>query len=160
MFAQKAITVPRGNLPYMLKTILILGLLGWLGLRPCQAMPLRQSLGMFESGATTGQRSHADLMRGGSGEVSRFQIMPSVWRHYTRSREYDNPEVAWTVAQRILVERTADFRAATKREPTGVELYLLWNKPGHFEAVGYRIEQVKRDYHIRAQRFANLLAVR
>lgn len=144
----------------MLRIILLVGLLGILGVRPCHAMPLRQSLGMFESGATTGQRSHADLMRGGSGEVSRFQIMPSVWRRHTRSREYDNPEVAWTVAQRILAERTADFRAATKREPTGVELYLLWNKPGHFEATGYRVEQVKRDYQLRAERFANLLALR
>jgi len=41
-----------------------------------------------------------------------------------------------------------------------VELYLLWNKPGHFEATGYRVEQVKRDYQLRAERFANLLALR
>ena len=144
----------------MLRTILILGLLGWLGLRPCQAMPLRQSLGMFESGATSWQRSQADFMRGGSGEVSRFQIMPAVWRRYTKSREYENPEVAWTVAQRILADRIADFRTATGREPNGLELYLLWNKPGHFETAGYHTGQVKSDYRQRAQRFANLLAVR
>ena len=144
----------------MKKTIGLLALLGWLGLAPCQAMPLRQSLGMFESGATTLQRSPADSMRGGSGEVSRFQIMPAVWRRYTKSRDYENPEVAWTVTQRILAERTADFRAATGREPNGLELYLLWNKPGHFEAVDYQTSRVKADYHQRAQRFANLFALR
>ena len=145
----------------MKRTILGLVLLGWLGLgHHCDAMPLRQSLGMFESGATSGQRSPADFMRGGSGEVSRFQIMPEVWRRYTKSREYENPEVAWAVAQRILADRVADFRTATSREPTALELYLLWNKPGHFEATGYRAGQVKSGYHQRAQRFANLLTLR
>lgn len=144
----------------MKKTLGLLALLGWLGLAPCQAMPLRQSLGMFESGATSWQRSQADSMRGGSGEVSRFQIMPAVWRRYTKSRDYENPEVAWTVTQRILADRTADFRTATGREPNGLELYLLWNKPGHFEAVDYQTSRVKADYHQRAQRFANLFALR
>ncbi len=144
----------------MKRTIIGLLLLAWLGLEHCDAMPLRQSLAMFESGATTWQRSHADFMRGGSGEVSRFQILPAVWRRYTKSRDYENPEVAWTIAQRILADRVADFRTATGREPDGLELYLLWNKPGHFEAAGYRAAQVKSDYHQRAQRFANLLALR
>lgn len=144
----------------MKRTIIGLALLGWLGLTPCHAMPLRQSLGMFESGATSWQRSPADFMRGGSGEVSRFQIMPDVWRRYSKSRDYENPEVAWAVTQRILAERTATFRAATGREPSALELYLLWNKPGHFEAVNYQASRVKSDYHQRAQRFANLFALR
>ena len=134
--------------------------LGWLALGSCEAMPLRQSLGMFESGATSWQRSAADLMRGGSGEVSRFQIMPAVWRRYSKSREYDNPEVAWAVAQRILADRMEDFRATTGREPSALELYLLWNKPGHFEAQGYLASRVKSDYRQRAQSFANLLTLR
>lgn len=144
----------------MNRTIVGLLLLGCLGLATCQAMPLRQSLGMFESGATSWQRSPADSMRGGSGEVSRFQIMPAVWRRYTKSRDYQNPEVAWTVTQRILADRTAGFRTATGREPTALELYLLWNKPAHFEAVDYQAGRVKSDYHERAQRFANLFALR
>lgn len=144
-----------------MKTIIIgLLLLGWLSVCPCEAMPLRNSLGMFESGATSWRRSNADLMRGGSGEVSRFQIMPAVWRRYSKSREYDNPEVAWGVAQRILADRQADFRSATGREPDALELYLLWNKPGHFEAQGYIASRVKAEFRLRAQRFANLLAVR
>lgn len=144
----------------MKRTIIGLALLGWLGLQPCSAMPLRHSLGMFESGATSWQRGAADSLRGGSGEVSRFQIMPDVWRRYSKSREYDNPEVAWGIAQRILADRTADFRKATGREPNALELYLLWNKPGHFEAQGYLASRVKLDYRQRAQRFANLLTLR
>ncbi|MFM8469941.1 MAG: hypothetical protein ACKODH_08225 [Limisphaerales bacterium] len=144
----------------MNRTIIALALLGWLGLQPCHALPLRQSLGMFESGATSGQRGPADFMRGGSGEVSRFQIMPEVWRRYTKSRDYENPEVAWAVTQRILADRTASFRAATGREPDALELYLLWNKPGHFEAVSYQVNRVKSSYQQRAQRFANLFTLR
>lgn len=144
----------------MKRTIIGLVLLGWLGGQTCPAMPLRQSLAMFETGATSWRKGPADYVRGGSGEVSRFQIMPDVWRRYTRSREYDNPEVAWNVAQRIIADRTADFRRATGREPNGLELYLLWNKPGHFATAGYQAARVKTDYHSRAQRFANLLALR
>lgn len=144
----------------MKRTFLALALVGWFGLCPCEAMPLRQSLAMFESGATSLQRSKADTLRGGSGEVSRFQIMPEVWRRYSKSQEYDNPEVAWAVTQRILADRTADFRKATGREPNALELYLLWNKPGHFEAQDYKASRVKADYRQRAQRFANLFSLR
>ena len=144
----------------MKKLFIGLVALGWLGRGACEAMPLRQSLGMFESGATTWQRGAADALRGGSGEVSRFQIMPAVWRRYSKSREYDNPEIAWTVAQRILADRTAEFRASTGRGPDALELYLLWNKPGHFETQGYLASRVKADYRQRAQRFANLLTLR
>jgi hypothetical protein len=119
-------------------------------------MPLRHSLAMFESGATGVTRSAADLKRGGSGEVSRFQILPEVWHQYSRSRDYDNPEVAWQVAQRILDDRVRRFRAATSREPNAQELYLLWNKPGSFEAAGFTVSKVKPAYRARAERFANL----
>lgn len=123
-------------------------------------MPLRQSLAMFESGATSWRRGAADALRGGSGKISRFQILPAVRRRYTRSRDYENPEVAWTVTQRILAEQTAKFRAATGREPNGLELYLLWNKQGHFAETGFHASRVKTDYRLRAERFANLLALR
>jgi len=144
----------------MKQTLIGLALLAWLGSQTCPAMSLRQSLAMFESGATSLRKSEADYVRGGSGEVSRFQIMPEVWRRYSKSREYDNPEVAWSVAQRIITDRTTVFRRATGREPDGLEIYLLWNKPGHFEAVGYQASRVKTDYYSRAQRFANLLTLR
>ena len=122
------------------------------------ALPLRESLGMFESGATLPQRCAADKMRGAHGEVSRFQIMPSVWRQYSPSQDYDNPEVAWDVAQRVLQARTRWFHSANGREPDAAELYLMWNKPGHFEAAGFDVKRVKTLFKQRAQRFANLRA--
>lgn len=122
------------------------------------ALPLRESLGMFESGAVLPQRCAADKMRGASGEVSRFQIMPSVWRQYSRSTDYDNPEVAWIVAQRVLQDRVQWFRTANGREPDAAELYLMWNKPGHFQAAGFDVKRVKALFQQRAQRFANLRA--
>ena len=48
------------------------------------------------------------------------------------------------------------FEKSTGRPPEPVELYLLWNKPGHFEGVGYRVDKVPRVYRARAQRFHNL----
>jgi len=120
------------------------------------AMSLRDSLGMFESGASKPYRCAADSVRGNSGEVSRFQIMPAVWNRYSKSREFDNPEIAWSVAQRILKDRTEWFLNITGRQPTALELYLLWNKPGHFSAVGFSTSRVSPHFKTRAQRFANL----
>lgn len=112
---------------------------------------------MFESGATGPEASGADRLRGGAGEISRFQILPEVWRAYSRSRDYTNPQVAWTVAQRILDDRISDFQKATGRSPKPIELYLLWNKPGHFAAKGYSVGKVASQYRLKAQRFENLL---
>lgn len=122
-----------------------------------QALSLRDSLAMFESGARQPQRCAADRLRGASGEVSRFQIMPDVWRRYTRSRDYENPETAWAVAERIIRDRRQWFLAATGREPSALELYLLWNKPGHFSAARFSSQRVHRQFKERAERFANLL---
>jgi hypothetical protein len=134
-------------------TFLVVGLMA---AGTAAALPLRDSLAMFESGATRPTRSRADYLRGAAGEVSRFQIMPSVWRQYSRSSDYTDPEVAWSVAQRILDQRTHDFQSRTRRAPTPLEIYLLWNKPGHFEEVGYDVSRVRKLYRDRAQRFANL----
>jgi hypothetical protein len=120
------------------------------------AMSLRDSLGMFESGASKPDRCAADKVRGNSGEVSRFQIMPAVWNRYTQSREFENPEIAWSIAQRILQDRTQWFLNNTGRQPNALELYLLWNKPGHFSAVGFSTSRVSPHFKTRAQRFANL----
>lgn len=121
-----------------------------------KAEPLPYALGLFESGAETFQRGEADFKRGGSGEVSRYQIMPDVWVRYSKTRDFHNPAEAWQVAQRILNERVNDFRARTQRDPNATELYLLWNKPGHFFNAKYSLKRVSRYYLARAQRFANL----
>jgi hypothetical protein len=135
----------------LLAGVAILALAG-----PSSALPLKESLAMFETGATLPHRSAADYTRGSAGEVSRYQIMPAVWHAYSSSKDYGNPELAWWIAHRILWDRTQEFQTRTGRAPTPVELYLLWNKPGHFEAAGYRLQKVSRTYAVRAQRFANL----
>ena len=140
----------------MKRLIFILVLLANMACLHLSAMSLRESLGMFESGASKPDRCAADRVRGNSGEVSRFQIMPAVWSRYTGSREYENPEIAWAVAQRILQDRTQWFLNLTGRQPSAVELYLLWNKPGHFSAVGFSASRVSPQFKTRAQRFANL----
>lgn len=121
-----------------------------------KAEPLRYALGLFESGAESFQRGHSDYKRGNSGEVSRYQIMPDVWKRYSKNHDYHNPTVAWEVAERILTDRVNDFRDRMHRDPNATELYLLWNKPGHFSAARFSLKRVDRHYLARAQRFANL----
>jgi hypothetical protein len=124
-----------------------------------QASRLRETLALFETGATQPGRCASDAMRGGAGEISRYQILPSVWRQYTKSRDYTNPEVAWRVADRIVQDRTRWFQERTGRLPDPVELYLLWNKPGHFHQAGFKVTRVRSVFRHRAQRFANLWSV-
>src|ERR1019366_231635 len=52
----------------------------------------RFALGMIET-------ANNDEEIGGAGEVSRYQIMPSVWRYYSDSRSYQDPDVSLEVAQ-------------------------------------------------------------
>lgn len=130
--------------------------IAFVAMAPLEASPLRDALAMIETGASSPVAGDPDHVIGGSGEVSRFQIMPRVWRAYTKSRNHTNPEVAWTVTRRILADRVGGFEKATGRPPEPIEVYLLWNKPGHFEGVGYRLERVSRSYRARAQRFHNL----
>jgi hypothetical protein len=136
-------------LPWIAGCALLIGL-------SVSASPLRDALAMIETGASSPVAGDPDHVVGGSGEISRFQIMPRVWRAYTKSKNHTNPEVAWTVTRRILADRVGVFQKSTGRPPEPVELYLLWNKPGHFEGVGYRLEKVSRVYRARAQRFHNL----
>src|SRR5690349_20482650 len=76
---------------------------------PSHAMELKLALGQIESGASKPTRCSADLKIGTRREVSRYQLLPSVWRKYSDSRDYHNPSVAWEVSERILSERYAWF---------------------------------------------------
>jgi hypothetical protein len=99
----------------------------------------------------------ADKKIGRSGEVSRFQILPVVWRQYSRSRDYSNPDVAWAVMQRIIADRAQWFRSSAGREPGNFDLYLMWNAPGHYAKTGFRREHVRPVVRDRAERFSNLV---
>jgi len=109
------------------------------------------ALGAIETG-------NNDNEIGQAGEVSRYQIMPSVWKHYSHSSYYDNPQVSRAVAQQHWSSLRASFRKKTGREPDNFDMYVLWNTCyGYYASKGFhpaRLDPVVRD---RAQRFVNLV---
>ena len=124
--------------------------------RPSAASPEPDSkflfaLGMIESG-------NDDRGIGPAGEVSRFQIHPAVWKSYSTSTDYRNPEVSARVARQHWDFLTNYFRASAGREPTTFDMYVLWNtRFGHYARKGFepaRLSAVVRD---RAHRFVNLV---
>ena len=98
-----------------------------------------------------------DRMIGRQGEVSRYQIMPAVWRKECRGfflLHQTPPELeplATAVARGLWERRVQEFTAKQKRYPTRTELYLLWHRPG-------RVLTPPALERERAERFANLLA--
>jgi hypothetical protein len=111
----------------------------------------RFALGMIETG-------NDDQEIGGLGEVSRYQIMPSVWRHYSSSRRYHDPETSTEVAQQLWSALHDGFKQQTHREPTDFDMYVLWNtRYGYYAHHGFkpaRLDPVVREH---AQRFVNLI---
>lgn len=98
------------------------------------ALSVRESLSQLESG-------NNDRAIGRAGEVSRYQILPAVWRRYSPHNNFRDAHAAWIIAQRILAERTARFTAAAGRAPTDFDLYVLWNAPGQYESVHYQPQE-------------------
>ena len=96
-----------------------------------------------------------DRMVGKAGEISRYQVLKAEWKRVCDSRDYTNPTVAKTVAERLLDERVQRFQTIYGRKPTDFEFYALWNAPG--QAFNHRISRVVAE---RCQRFANLCSVK
>lgn len=111
----------------------------------------QQALGMIETG-------NDDNEIGGAGEVSRYQIMPSVWRHYSDSQEYTDPRVSLQVARQHWASLYSAFKQQAHREPSDFDMYVLWNTHyGYYASRNFnpnRIAAVVRD---RAQRYVNLV---
>ncbi len=111
----------------------------------------RMALGMIETG-------NRDDEIGGAGEVSRYQIMPSVWRQYSQSMNYRNPDVSLTVAQKHWTRLYAEFVKQAHRQPSDFDMYVLWNTHyAYYANRGFnpnRLSPVVRD---RAQRYVNLV---
>lgn len=109
------------------------------------------ALGMIETG-------NNDDEIGGAGEVSRYQIMPSVWKHYSRSSHYQNPAISLAVAKSHWNQLYTRFKQQARREPTDFDMYVLWNtRYGYYASRNFnpaRLSAVVRD---RAQRFVNLV---
>ncbi len=106
----------------------------------------------------SGHLKNPDAAHGLAGEVSRFQILPGVWRSYSRSKNYSDPKVAWQVAHQILRDRQQWFILATGRAPTPFDLYVLWNKPGLYERVQFNRRRVPQRLRDVAERFENLVS--
>lgn len=112
------------------------------------------ALGMIESG-------NNDRARGVAGEVSRFQIHPSVWKAYTRSKAYQDPQVAAQVAERHWHFLARYFYSRTDRVPTDFDMYVLWNtRWGYYRRRGFDPDRVDPRIAARAVRFANLVNLR
>jgi hypothetical protein len=109
------------------------------------------ALGMIET-------ANKDQAVGRAGEVSRYQIMPSVWRRYNDSRYYHNPEVSRAVAEQHWSSLYSSFKKQARREPNDFDMYVLWNtRYGYYASKGFnpvRLHPVVRDS---AQRFVNLV---
>lgn len=117
-------------------------------------MPVLDALAMVETGATKPTVCKSDYKVGRAGEVSRYQVKPSVWRKYSTCKRYTSPAVAKKVATAILGERTKRFVVRYRRPPTTNELYILWNAPGQLLCGDARPTRTVKE---RAQRFANLV---
>jgi hypothetical protein len=111
----------------------------------------RVALGMIETG-------NRDDEIGGAGEVSRYQIMPSVWRQYSKSLNYQNPEVSLKVAQRHWATLYAAFIRQARRQPTDFDMYVLWNTHyGYYANRGFNPNRLAPAVRDRAQRYVNLV---
>jgi hypothetical protein len=109
------------------------------------------ALGMIETG-------NDDAEIGGLGEISRFQIMPSVWEQYSDSRNYRNPAVARIIAQQHWATLYARFKQQAHREPTDFDMYVLWNtRYGYYANRDFNPAKLAATVRDRAQRFVNLV---
>ena len=117
---------------------------GWAGLSKLEA------IGMIESG-------NNDRAVGSAGEISRFQIKPSVWRQYSPTPAYRNVTASGQVAEKHLATLEAGFRARAGRAPSDFDLYVLWNAgPAYYQRLGFSAARVHRIIRERANRFVNL----
>ena len=110
-----------------------------------QAMDRWAALSQIESGDN-------DRAVGRQGEVSRFQILPAVWRRYAPVRaNWRKPDDALSVAKVAMRDRCIAFERRFHRSPTDLEFYVLWNAPS-------QIPRPSKAVFERARRFQNLLA--
>lgn len=96
-----------------------------------------------------------DRAIGPNGEVSRYQIKPSVWAAELSGRTFsqrhpENQKIAAAVALEIWQRRVNRFMAQYDAPPTPRIMYLLWHRPAHVFTATARERE-------RATRFANLV---
>ena len=112
-----------------------------------------EAISMIETGDN-------DRMVGAAGEVSRYQMMPRVWKQYSNSEAFSDPAVSSQVAQQHVDWLAAFFRKRAGREMTEFDLYVMWNAgPGYYARKSFSPEQVAPSVRERAERFANLRSI-
>lgn len=97
------------------------------------------ALSMIESG-------NDDQAIGTRGEISRYQIRPTLWPGGNPL----NASVALRVARQIMQSRVSRFEQTHNRAPSDFEFYVLWNAP-------QEVNHPRKAVAERAQRFANLV---
>jgi hypothetical protein len=97
------------------------------------------------------ESGHNDRAIGPRGEVSRYQILPSVWRRFGGGTNPRVPGGASVVALSVMRPRIATFTSKHHREPTESEWYLLWHCPA-------RVDRPRPSDSAKATRFHRLLA--
>ncbi|MDB6017831.1 MAG: hypothetical protein JWR19_2320 [Pedosphaera sp.] len=109
------------------------------------------ALGMLETG-------NNDEEVGGAGEISRYQIHPAVWKSYSASHDYNNPEISLQVARLHWNYLASYFRERAGRQPTDYDMYVLWNTTfGYYARRGFSSNRISPIVQDRAQRFVNLV---
>jgi hypothetical protein len=109
-----------------------------------------EAISLIESGGN-------DYAVGDAGEVSRYQILPQVWRSYSRSRDYRNSGLAAEVARRHLNTLQQAFVREAGRPPGDFEVYVLWNAGlDYYRRHGFSPRRVASVIRERAGRFVNL----
>lgn len=109
------------------------------------------ALGMIETG-------NNDDMIGRAGEVSRYQLMPVVWKSYSKSYDYVNPQVALQVARAHWDYLANYFMEKTGRVPNDFDMYVLWNtRYGYYAHKGFSKSLLSPVVKDRAERFVNLV---
>jgi hypothetical protein len=103
------------------------------------AMDRWSALSMLESG-------NDDQAIGSHGEISRYQIRPTLWPGGNPL----NASTALGVARKIMQARVTRFEQTHNRVPSDFEFYVLWNAP-------QEVNHPRRAVAERAERFANLV---
>jgi len=98
-----------------------------------------EALSMIESG----DNDHAI---GSRGEVSRYQILPTLWPGGNPRNEQE----ALSAARAIMNVRLDRFEQMHRRAATDFEFYVLWNAP-------WEVDHPSKAVSARARRFANLV---
>jgi hypothetical protein len=114
------------------------------------------ALGEFETGAKGNHLQKADFKVGKHKEVSRYQILPRIWKIYAKKYDPKNPEIARTITIRILNERINLFYSKTGRVPQPEEIYALWNAPTNLFKANYNFRLLSKVVKERSLRYKNL----